>query len=358
MSFKIALDAGHCLNTAGKRFLKSLDPNETREWVRNSLVCDKIEVKLQGYEGYELLRVDDRSGKKDISTSARCKAANNFKADFYLSMHHNAGIKGGTGGGIVVYAWKKADATLQAQQKQLYDLLIAHTGLKGNRAEPLGKANFDVLVYSNMPAILVEAGFMDSATDVPIILTDAFAEQVADACVKFFVQIGNLKKKEAAPVETPIVENNGIVKKGDLVSIKDNATYYSGKSVPSWVKSDKWYVSEVKGDRAIIDKNEKGTNSISSPINVSYLTVVTASAPISTPVPTPAPAPAPAPVPTIEKGSTVRLNKGAKTYDGKSLASFVYNRNHKVKEIKGDRVVITYLGVVVAAVSIKDLTLA
>ena len=80
MSFKIALDAGHCLNTAGKRFLKSLDPNETREWVRNSLVCDKIEVKLQGYEGYELLRVDDRTGNKEISTSARCKAANNFKA--------------------------------------------------------------------------------------------------------------------------------------------------------------------------------------------------------------------------------------------------------------------------------------
>ena len=213
MAFKIALDAGHGLNTAGKNFLASLDPNETREWVRNSLVCDKIESKLYAqYEGFELLRVDDRTGAKDISRLARCKAANNFKADFYLSMHHNAGIKGGTGGGITVYAWKKADATLQAQQKQLYDLLIAHTGLKGNRAVPLGRANFDVLVYSNMPAILVEAGFMDSATDVPIILTDAFAEQVADACVEFLAQVGNLKKKVAtdtnvgstpAPTPTP-----------------------------------------------------------------------------------------------------------------------------------------------------------
>ena len=60
----------------------------------------------------------------------------------------------------------------------------------------------------------------------------------------------------------------------------------------------------------------------------------------------------------IKVGSTVRLNKGAKTYDGKGLASFVYNRNHKVKEIKGNRVVITYLGITVAAVNIKDLTLA
>lgn len=60
----------------------------------------------------------------------------------------------------------------------------------------------------------------------------------------------------------------------------------------------------------------------------------------------------------IKVGSSVRLNKGAKTYDGKSLASFVYNRDHVVKEISGDRAVITYGGVVVAAVKLSDLKLA
>ena len=62
--------------------------------------------------------------------------------------------------------------------------------------------------------------------------------------------------------------------------------------------------------------------------------------------------------PSIKVGSTVKLKKGAKTYTGGNLASFVYNRNHKVKEINGQRVVITYLGITVAAVNIKDLTLA
>lgn len=62
--------------------------------------------------------------------------------------------------------------------------------------------------------------------------------------------------------------------------------------------------------------------------------------------------------PKIQVGSTVKLNKGAKTYTGGNLASFVYNRKYKVKEISGSRVVITYLGIVVAAVNIKDLTLA
>lgn len=56
-------------------------------------------------------------------------------------------------------------------------------------------------------------------------------------------------------------------------------------------------------------------------------------------------------------GDTVKLRKGAKTFDGVSLASFVYNRNHVVKEIKGNRVVITYGGVVVAAVNKSDLTI-
>lgn len=65
------------------------------------------------------------------------------------------------------------------------------------------------------------------------------------------------------------------VKKGDLVSIADNATYYNGKAIPSWVKAQNWYVhSDPAGDRVVIDKNEKGTNAICSPIHKKFLTVV------------------------------------------------------------------------------------
>ena len=68
------------------------------------------------------------------------------------------------------------------------------------------------------------------------------------------------------------------IKDGDLVSIKSNAVYYSGKPIPSWVKSQNWYVKGTpKGDRVVIDKNQKGTNSICSPISAKFLTVVTPS---------------------------------------------------------------------------------
>ena len=58
----------------------------------------------------------------------------------------------------------------------------------------------------------------------------------------------------------------------------------------------------------------------------------------------------------VKEGDKVRVNPGAKTYSGGSLASFVYTRDHVVKELSGDRAVITFGGVVVAAVNVADLT--
>lgn len=62
------------------------------------------------------------------------------------------------------------------------------------------------------------------------------------------------------------------------------------------------------------------------------------------------------PTRALKVGSTVRLKKGAKTFQGGNLASFVYERDHQVKQINVDRVVITYNGIVVAAVRKSDLT--
>ena len=60
----------------------------------------------------------------------------------------------------------------------------------------------------------------------------------------------------------------------------------------------------------------------------------------------------------ITVGSIVRVKKGAKDYNGKSLADFIYNRNHKVSELKGNRAVISFNGIVVAAVHKDNLYLA
>lgn len=204
--FKLALNAGHGLNTAGKRCMKKLDPNQTREWILNSRICEKIEEKLKSYTGYDVLRLDDPTGKKDIALKTRTNNANNFGADFYLSIHHNAGVNGGTGGGIVAYIYTKPSKKSEEWQDALYDAIIKHTGLKGNRSDGTLKANFHECRESNMPCVLIECGFMDSKTDVPIILTDKFAEQVAEACVEVIVKKAKLKNK-VTKTDTPKKEN-------------------------------------------------------------------------------------------------------------------------------------------------------
>lgn len=203
---KIALDAGHGLSTPGKRCLKSLDPNETREWWLNNRVANYAEEYLKEYDGYALLRVDDRTGKVDIPLGTRTRNANNWGATIYISIHHNAGINGGTGGGISVFVYPKIGNPTKQYQKDIYEYLMKETGLKGNRASPLSEANFQVLRETRMPAILIEGGFMDSRTDVPIILSERFGQQYARAITNFLVDTFKLNS-----IEKP-TENNDKVK--------------------------------------------------------------------------------------------------------------------------------------------------
>jgi hypothetical protein len=63
------------------------------------------------------------------------------------------------------------------------------------------------------------------------------------------------------------------------------------------------------------------------------------------------------PVNGIKPGSVVMVKGNAPDYTGTPLAPFVYERKHMVKQIDGERAVIVYNGVVVAAVHVNNLFL-
>lgn len=201
MSKVIALDAGHGYNTAGKRCMKSLDPDQTREWYLNDRIMDMVEAMLKDYD-CTVLRVGDTTGKKDISLSARVKAANQAKAVAYVSMHHNAGLNGRSGGGTVVYYYS-SNAARPKQAQRLYNQIVSRTGLVGNRSQKVIKKAFYVVKNTTMPAFLVENGFMDSPIDVPIILSQTHAEKTAKGVVTFLVEefCLELNKSLEEPVE-------------------------------------------------------------------------------------------------------------------------------------------------------------
>lgn len=64
---------------------------------------------------------------------------------------------------------------------------------------------------------------------------------------------------------------------------------------------------------------------------------------------------APAASTSIAVGDSVKVKEGAKTYTGQGLAAFVYRRTYTVSEVSGDRVVIKFGSVVIAAMNKKDL---
>lgn len=206
MSKIIAIDAGHGMGTAGKRCLKSIDPKETREWYLNDRIADRLQELLADYD-CTTLRVDDTTGAKDVALSARVRTANNAKADIYISIHHNAGINGGTGGGTVVYYYSNAAERLYQAQK-LYNAIVGKTGLRGNRSAAVIKNGFYVIKNTTMPAFLIENGFMDSRTDTPVILTADHAEKTAQGILAFLVQQLSLTVKTAQDEPTAGAQGN------------------------------------------------------------------------------------------------------------------------------------------------------
>lgn len=193
----IALDAGHGLKTAGKRCLKSIDPNQTREWFLNDRIADRVQELLTVYD-CTVIRVDDTTGAKDIPLTSRVKTANAAKANMYISIHHNASINGGNGGGTVVYYYSNNN-TRRVQAMHLYDMITARTGLFGNRSNKVVKNGFYVIKKTTMPAFLIENGFMDSRTDVPIILSATHADRTAHGIVDFLAAELHIKAAQGGP---------------------------------------------------------------------------------------------------------------------------------------------------------------
>lgn len=250
---KIVLDAGHGLHTAGRRCMVAFDPAETREWQLNGRIMDKLQAALQDYD-CEVLRVDDTTGAQDVALSTRVAAANAWGADVYLSMHHNAGIGGGTGGGTVVYHYCSTPRGINLAQ-QLYDCIVTSTGLAGNRSSKVVRKGYYVLVNTKMYAYLIENGFMDSAHDTPIIITEDHATKTVAGILDWLVSgygLAKLSGTETQPEEdkplTPDTDPADLAVGAEV--IVHGAIYATGKGTGSSIAKDgdHMYIVGYAGD--------------------------------------------------------------------------------------------------------------
>lgn len=256
----LALDAGHCISTPGRRCSKEFDPDQHREWWLNDRIARAVQARAAQYEGFTVFRTDDVTGKVDVRLAERCRVANAAGADFFLSIHHNGGINGGSGGGLVAYSYP-GSAVSAEWRDALYDAVLAAGKLKGNRATPKATANYAVLRQTNMPAVLIEHGFMDSSTDVPVILTDTYATACGFAeadCIA--ARFGLQRKKEDEMTQTQF---NAMLRAA--LSIES-----TGDEPSSWAVD----ACEAAKTRGLITGNGRGDYGWQTPITREQLAVI------------------------------------------------------------------------------------
>lgn len=102
-----------------------------------------------------------------VGLNERAEYANDIKADYFISMHINAG--GGTG--FESYIYTNAGSSSHAYRDVLHDHVANYFKAKGFPDRGKKKANFAVLRETSMPAILLENLFLDNSADLSF-LTD------------------------------------------------------------------------------------------------------------------------------------------------------------------------------------------
>lgn len=194
MAYKIAYDAGHGINTQGKR-----SPIGEREWSFNNKVVVAFESELKKYEGVSLLRTDDRTGKTDVSLTTRTSKANSWKANIYISFHHNAntGVWGSWTGVETFHHSNSVNGKKLAQA--VHPALVKAYGL---RDRGLKTSNLHITRETNMPSILIEGGFMDSNIDIKKLRDDNVLKNVGVAIAQAVAKYAGLKKKATSSNNT------------------------------------------------------------------------------------------------------------------------------------------------------------
>ncbi|MBO5321498.1 MAG: N-acetylmuramoyl-L-alanine amidase [Clostridia bacterium] len=181
MSIKIALDAGHGLNTAGKQ-----TPDGIKEWSLNDKVCDKIQELLCGYD-LEIIRLDNDEGRVDESLQNRFAKYIKSGVKLIVSIHHNA-LKSdwSSATGVEVYTDKNPTAEDAKLAEIIYNKMVAYTGLRGRGIK---QSDFYIINQDRIPAVLCEGGFMDGENDYKIITSEAgqkaYAKSVSEGIAEF-----------------------------------------------------------------------------------------------------------------------------------------------------------------------------
>ncbi len=185
MAIKIYIDQGHNprdYNTGaeGNGYFEQDITYTVGEMLYNLLIQDpRFEPKLSRNTPDELLGTSNAT-----SLSARTNEANAFGADLFLSLHTNA-AENPRANGSEAFVYSKSSPAYDVAKDILEELNLA-TGLR-NRGV-FERTGLYVLRKTNMPAILLELGFISNPEEAELMANSPglFARGIYNGLVKYY----------------------------------------------------------------------------------------------------------------------------------------------------------------------------
>ncbi|WLR43027.1 N-acetylmuramoyl-L-alanine amidase [Bacillus carboniphilus] len=202
--FKLVLDPGHGGNDPGAvgNGLREKDLN-----LKIAKFCsDHIN---QNFENVQVLMT--RSTDKTLSLRERTNYANNQKADYYCSIHINAG--GGNGFESYIYSGAfSSKPRTDALRNVLHNKIISRLNFRDRGKK---QANFFVLRETSMPAVLTENLFIDNSSNANYLKSDSNLKAIGISHAEGLASAHGWKRKEAT-IYYRVVTGSFLIRKNAL----------------------------------------------------------------------------------------------------------------------------------------------
>lgn len=169
----IVIDAGHGDEDPGSS-ISNVDEKDL-----NLQIALKLKSALEE-EGYEVMMT--RSDDTYLTLTERAEFANEVEADLFISIHQNSYIDDSTVSGIEVYY----NESTKTESDEVLAQFIQTELVETTGARDRGIRAYDELVVTRkteMPACLVESGYMTNKSELSLLQSDAYQYKLVTGMV-------------------------------------------------------------------------------------------------------------------------------------------------------------------------------
>lgn len=173
-TYVIAIDPGHGGEDIGRDSGDIVEKNVTMD------ICSKLETMLEG-QGYQVIMT--REDDSRISKEDRVQRANESQADLLVSIHGGYSEDSGASGAVSYYDADDKQSKYLAQMIQ--EALVKETGASDGGSM---EGSFSIVSDTEMPAVLVEAGYLSNETDAANLADDTYQNNIAKGIAKGIIK--------------------------------------------------------------------------------------------------------------------------------------------------------------------------